>query len=390
MSRDWIYLDHNATTGLEPEVAAAMTAAALEFPANPASQHQAGRAARRRLETARLETLRLFGGKTSGMEADRLIFTSGGTEANNLALLGLSAAKPGGAVYVSAIEHPSVLMTAEPLRQAGHEVRKIPVGGDGVVDVQWLGEHLAPDAALASVMLANNETGVIQPVADVAKLCRARNVPLHCDAVQAAGKIEVNFRELDLTAMTVTAHKFNGPLGIGGLLLRHGTQLAPRLFGGFQQASSRPGTESVALAVGLNIAIQRWTEGQASRSAQLRLWRDSFETEILSQLPDVVVIGKDSPRLGHVSCLGFLGVDRQALFLALDAAGICCSTGSACASGSSEPSSTLVAMGLSKGVIESSLRFSFGLTNAPSDGPAAAERIIKCVKNLRLRKNPRS
>jgi cysteine desulfurase len=390
MSGAWIYLDHNATTGLEPEVAAAMSAAALEYPANPASQHQAGRSARRRLETARVDTLRLLGGKTSGMDADRLILTSGGTEANNLALLGLSASKPGGPVFVSAIEHPSVLMTTEPLRQAGHEVRKIPVGTNGQVDLQWLAEHLSPEAALVSVMLANNETGVIQPVSEIAKACRDQNVPMHCDAVQAAGKIEVPFRELDLAAMTIAAHKFNGPLGIGGLVLRHGTPLAPRLFGGFQQASSRPGTESVALAVGLNIAIQRWIEQRAVRSAQLQSWRDSFESAIVDQLADVVVVGQESPRLGHVSCLAFLGVDRQALFLALDAAGICCSTGSACASGSSEPSSTLVAMGLSKGVVESALRFSFGITNSPLDGKDSAERIIKCVKNLRLRKNPSS
>jgi cysteine desulfurase len=232
-------------------------------------------------------------------------------------------------------------------------------------------------------MLANNETGAVQPVQETAAICNRKGVWLHTDAVQAVGKIPVSFRELGVAAMTVAPHKFHGPRGIGGLLLRGGVEPEPLLVGGFQQASLRAGTEDPALAIGFAEALRLVQEEERDRPARLAQARDAFERILLEQIPNLEIHARSAPRLPTTSCVSFLGLDRQALFLALDFAGIACSTGSACASGSSEPSAVLSAMGVSEGALSSALRFSFGDVQNSADAEKFALRISSVANDLR-------
>lgn len=382
-----IYLDHNATTPLDPRVLEAMTQVWRDHGANPASQHAAGRRARRALEDARDGLLSLLGGKTTGMRADRLIFTSGGTEANHLALRGLRKPELSDrGIAISAIEHPSVQATAEQLAREGTRVDRVPVLSSGIVDVGAVRAIVErpPEQRpqLVSVMLASNETGVLQPVAEIATLLAEQDILLHSDAVQAVGKLPVHFRELGLAAMTIAAHKLHGPVGSGALVLRDGVTLQPQLFGGFQQAALRPGTENVALAVGFHVALQIWDEERSTRAHHMQQLRDQLEHTLHKELPDSVVVGHAAERLPHTLCIAFPGLDRQALVMALDLAGVACSTGSACASGSSEPSPTLLAMGLPGDVISGAIRLSCGAFSTSVEMNDAACRIINSVKQL--------
>jgi cysteine desulfurase len=434
-----IYLDHNATAPILPEVADAVRAAALRYRGNPASPHQAGREARRALEAARWQIGEILGARTAGMHADQVIFTSGGTEANNLALGGLlprgdhhlapplslqprppaggrtsamdarlrddPRAEPGAgeapartaivgeyrsaallarrSLLISALEHPSIARTAERLAAEGVLVDMLGASADGVVRLEELERRLTAPLDLASVMLASNETGVIQPVADIAAMCRARGVLTHTDATQAVGKIPVSFQELGVDALTATAHKFHGPLGIGVLIVRHGVALHPELWGGFQQAGLRPGSESVALAVGMQAALEAWRREAGERFERMTALRVHFERTIRAGDPSAVVVGAGAPRLPHTSNIALVGLERQALVMALDVEGVACSTGSACASGSSEPSPALVAMGLPEAVISSSVRFSLGAATTLEEVDEAARRILSVCKRLR-------
>jgi cysteine desulfurase len=381
-----IYLDNNSTTPIDPRVIETMCRAWREFGANPASQHSLGRKARKTLEESREGILELLGAKTSGMNADQLIFTSGGTEANNLAIFGM-AGSPGERVVISAIEHPSIARAADELRRRGWKVEALTdVFTHGVVCVPSLFDESGMPPRLVSLMLANNETGAEQPIKPVAERYCNRGTKTHTDAVQAVGKIGVNFRDLGVDAMTVSPHKFHGPLGIGALLLRHGVALQPQLFGGFQQGGLRPGTENVALAAGFQSALQLAVQELGERAARMRTIRDELERTIIAELDGVVIIGEDEYRLPNTSCVSFPGLDRQALVMALDLAGVACSTGSACASGSSEPSPTLVAMGLPKAVIDGAIRLSVGAFTTADEVAEAASRIIKTVKHLRTTK----
>jgi cysteine desulfurase len=381
MSTQAIYLDHNATTPLDPRVAQAMQRSAGEAFANPASQHGPGQQARRILEAARQRIGQLLGASAA---ADQVIFTSGATEANNLALRGL-AGQPPGHVIISAIEHPSVVGTAEYLQTLGFEICRLPVDTDGVVQVDALPALLTPDTRVVSVMLGNNETGALQPVDRIAACCAPAGVPLHTDAAQVAAKLPVNFQSLGAAALTVTAHKFHGPRGIGALILRGGVPLRPILFGGFQQGGLRPGSEPVELAVGMCTALELWDAERSERNGRIAALRDGLERKLLTGCPDTVVHAARAARLPHTSCLSFTGLDRQALLMALDQAGVACSTGSACASGSSEPSPVLLAMGCDESLVGSALRFSLGATTTAAEVDEAARRILHVVNRLRDR-----
>lgn len=403
-----LYLDHNATTPLLPEVAEAMDRAARAGYANPASQHAAGRAARRVVEDARERIAEILGVNLATMQPDRLLFTSGGTEANNLALVGL-ASRPGGDdatgaespahVLISAIEHPSILGPAERLAAEGLdgvpvEVEKIPVDRDGQIELGGLAELIRPTTRVVSIMLGNNETGVIQPIVEAAALCRERGVPLHTDAAQAVGKIDVDFTALGVDALSAAAHKFHGPLGIGLLALRRGVVLRPLLLGGFQQEGLRPGTETPALVVGLLAALEAWARERSTRTATLAALRDDFERRLRTSCPHLVIHGERASRLPQTSNIAFLRsetdrVNRQAMLMALDQAGIACSTGSACASGSSRPSHVLEAMRCSSAELESSLRFSVGTTTTEAEIAEAAERISVIFQGLSSRDESR-
>jgi cysteine desulfurase len=386
-----IYLDHNATTPLLPEVADALDRALREGWANPASQHAAGRRARRFVEDARERIGELLGADVGATRPDRVVFTSGGTEANNLALLGLTTnhePRTKNCLLISAIEHPSILGPAAKLATLGWNVDKIAVDQAGRIDLAALESQLRPEVALVSIMLGNNETGVVQPVAAAAALCRARGVLIHTDAVQAVGKIGVDFTALNVDALSLAAHKFHGLVGIGALIVRRGVPIEPLLVGGFQQEGLRPGTESPALVAGLLAALEAWAREGASRTARLAALRNDLEARIMAACPEVVVQSRDVERLPQTSNIAFVGVNRQTLLIALDQVGVACSTGSACASGSSEPSPVLSAMGVSAAELESSLRFSVGCTTTAAEIASAAERICRIFHELRRRKEP--
>jgi cysteine desulfurase len=392
-----IYLDNNSTTPIDPRVIDAMTRAWRDFGANPASQHSLGRQARRALENAREGILDLLGAKAGSLDSDRLIFTSGGTEANNLAVFGLTrlaripsdrltASHTPPEVMISGLEHPSITAPVAELSQRGVQVSDCYVLPSGEIDAELLLEpHQYKPTVLLSLLLANNETGVIQPVADIAAISSG-HFRMHTDATQAVGKIPVHFRQLGVHAMTVAPHKFHGPLGIGALILRYEFSVQPQLFGGFQQGGFRPGTENVALAVGFHTALKLALDELPERATQMQSLRNQLEQLLCSEFTDMVIIGQNASRLPNTSCLSFPGLDRQALVIALDLAGVACSTGSACASGSSEPSPTLVVMRLPSDVIQGAIRLSLSAFTTAEEVAEAARRIISTVKHLRGRK----
>lgn len=379
-----IYVDNNATTSMAVEVAQAISQAYESAFFNPSSQHQAGQKARRRLDDARETILNLLGAETTRFASDRLVFTSGGTEANNLALFGLGK-ETDGQVIISAVEHPSISEAADQLASRGVKVRVLPVDGNGVIDLTKIDPFLGEPTRMVSVMLGNNETGILQPIRELAAICRDRDVPLHVDAVQGIGKIPVNFRALGASAMTLTPHKFHGPRGIGALVLDDHVKLNPSMFGGSQQLAMRPGTESVELAIGFERALQLAIEALPEAGPSMQTLRDRLETLLTDLIggDEMVIIGRDGPRLPHTSNVAFPGIDRQALVIALDMAGVACSTGSACASGSSEPSPTLIAMGLPEDVISGSIRLSLSRFTTEPEVDEVASRISNCFKHLR-------
>jgi cysteine desulfurase len=365
-----IYLDWSATTPVRPEAWEAMRPFADEHFGNPASAHAAGRKARQALEDARERVARRLDAR-----ADEVVYTSGATEANNLALFGLAGAPPGH-VLASPVEHPSA---AEPLRQLaarGFDVEYLPVDTNGIVDADTFRDRRRSDTRLAAVMLVNHETGGLQPIdrLDAADV-------LHCDATQAVGKLPVSFRNLEVRSLSLSAHKFGGPKGIGALLVRHGTKLAAQTFGGHQQQGRRPGTEPVALAVGLAAALEIATQDVTAVEVQRRKRRILID-RLKEMCPPVVV---NSPEDGspYILNVSFPGCRAEVLLMKLDLAGVMCSTGSACSSGSLLPSPVLQAMGVPDEVLRSAMRFSFGTTTTAEELDEAARRISVCVRQLR-------
>jgi cysteine desulfurase len=275
-------------------------------------------------------------------------------------------------------------------RTHGRQVRYLPVRKNGQVCLdtweEWLDLHRRSSErriALVSVMLANNETGVLQPIEGIIRDCRAHGILFHTDAVQVAGKMPLSFRQLDVDAMTITAHKLHGPVGIAGLILRHDVRLAPQAFGGFQQAALRPGTEAVALTIGMATALALSQEELKERQPRMQGLRDRLEQSLLAGPVPPTVIGAASPRLPHTLSVAFHGFNRQALQMALDRHGLACSTGSACASGSSQPSHVLQAMGLASEMIEGAIRLSLSGETTEAEILAAVERIAKVVRSLK-------
>jgi len=380
-----IYLDHNATTPTRLEVIEAIARLLRDGYANPASQHRPGQQAHRVLEEAREAVADVLGADLSSPDPDRVVFTSGGTEANNMAILGIARArgqgKPG-QVIISAIEHSSLIEPAEHLLERGWRLDTLGATPDGVVRAESLPPLLSPDIHLVSVMLGNHETGVLQPVDALAGVCAEAGVPLHTDAVQVVGKLPVDFRTLGVSALTIAGHKFQGPLGVGALLLRHDVPVEPLLFGGQQQEGLRPGTESVALAVGMATALQLWHEEHEEHARRLTALRQRFENGIRAGFPELVVHGLGAERLPHTSNLAFPGLDGQQLLLALDLVGVACSVGSACSSGSTELSPTLRAMGLDREIVASSLRFSLGAPTTEDQIDEAVRRVLQVVGEL--------
>jgi cysteine desulfurase len=371
------YFDHNSTTPLAPEVAAVLPAALSDVYGNPSSTHRAGQLARQRLEESR----RTIANALNVAPAE-IVFTSGGTESNNLAILGLLRQSSGRSVHAVtlAIEHPSVL---EPFRQLEQE----GVAVTYVKSVNSLAAALRDETMLVSVMHANNETGEIQPLAEVAEMVAARraggqSIYLHSDGVQALGKIPVDLARLGVDLYSLSAHKIFGPKGIGALFVRKNVPLQRIQFGGRHERERRPGTENVPAAIAFAQAAKIAVSGRGEIVAALR---DQFELELLNRLPDIHVNAAQTARLPNTSNILFRGVSAEALVIALDMREMAVSTGAACSSGSLEPSHVLLAMGLSREEARSSIRFSFGRYNTPAEMAALADAVVESVNKLRRR-----
>ena len=372
-----IYADYNATTPLDPEVRAAMNEALDVSFGNPSSIHSAGQAARRLVDRARAQVAGLI-----GAAPDEIIFTSGGTEADNLAVLGVAGAALEGrkGIVTSAVEHKAVLDSCAFLQTKGHAVSVLPVDGDGRVDLAALEAAVKTDVALVSLMLANNDTGTIQPVAEAVRV--AKTIPVHSDAVQAAGKLPIDVKTLGVSLLSFSSHKIHGPKGAGALFVRYGTRLAPLAHGGRQERTLRPGTENVPAIVGFGKACElarTRLEADARRVAELR---DHFERKILASVSGTRING-GSNRLPNTSNIAFAGLDGEAITINLDMLGMAVSTGAACNSADKTPSHVLVAMGQSAAEARSSVRFSFGRDTTDEEVDRATSLVVQAVNLLR-------
>lgn len=361
------YFDHNATTPVSAEVLEAMLPIMTEVYGNASSIHHFGQAARTKLDEARRHVAVLL-----GATPEEIVFTSCGTEADNLAVLGVAQGRH---MITTTIEHSAILASSS---QAG-SVTYVPVDGRGIVNPQDIRRALRPDTALISVMHANNELGVIQPIAEIAKIARDAGVIMHSDGVQAAGKIPVNVASLGVDLYSISGHKIYAPKGVGALYVRKGTKLAARMVGGQHERGLRAGTENVAGAVGLGRAAQWITEhGPADGTL-----RDRLEQGIIARVADAHVNGAGAARTPNTSNIRFDGIDSEALLISLDLKGFAVSSGSACSSGATEPSHVLTAIGLTKDQGHSSLRFSLGRTNTAEQVDALIDAVAKSVTHLR-------
>lgn len=376
-----IDLDHNATSPLDPEVLEVMRPLWLAG-GNPESRHASGRAARRALLSA-TETI----AKILIVHPDEIVFTSGGTEANNLAIFGLARSDQGtGCIVSSPIEHPAVAEPVAKLEARGFVVARPEVSSEGLADSEVMAKAVHGDTAFATLILAHNETGALQPVARFVELSRARETPIHTDAVQAVGRIPVDFHALGVATLAASGHKFGGPVGVGMLLVKRGIVLSPHLYGGGQQNGRRPGTVPVALIAGMAAALERWHRDADATIARWSSFRDRLESRLIAALgaQNVILNGPRSARLPQTLHVGFPGRDGDSLLVQLDFLGVRASLGSACASGSTQASPTLLAMRVPDDRLRSSVRFSLGPNTTESEIDSAAERIVAAVKHAKI------
>jgi len=376
-----IYLDYNATTPLCDAAREAMLPYLGRYYGNPSSVHAAGREARAAIDNARDKLAELL-----RVKPHELIFTSGGTESCNLVVLGLARSRSphAGHIISAKTEHHAVLNAVEHLEKHENvEVTWLNVARDGIVDVEQLAKSIRPDTRLVSIMAANNETGVIQPMREISQICREHSVSLHSDVVQAFGKMDVDLSLVD--AASFAAHKFYGPKGVGFLYLRSGLSIQPIMFGGAHENERRPGTENVA-AIAAMAAAAEWTlrdrENEQERQAELR---DDLWTRISQNVPDAKQNGQNAPRLANTLNVSLLGLDSEMLLIALDLEGVCASSGSACMVGSVVASHVLLAMGLPIERARSAVRFSLGKWTTPDEIKAAGDAVGKIVDRLHTR-----
>lgn len=356
-----LYLDYNASTPLDERVLSAMTDCLAGMPGNPSSTHQFGRVVRAQLDRAREQVASLV-----GVHASQVIFTSGGTEANNLALHAVTAGYAPTSIAVSAVEHPSVLEPARALQASGWQLNEIDVDGQCRVLPEHLKEILKSDTRLVSVMAANNETGVIQPVAQLADLARTAGAVFHTDAIQAAGKLPLDFAASGAQLMSLSAHKLYGPKGVGALVVDKSLELVPLQLGGGQEYGLRAGTENIAAIVGFGVAAELAVDGLQSRAAQMAALRDRAQAG-LQRYPQVTVFAATAERLPNTLQLAVAGLDGETLLMQLDKAGIAVSSGSACSSGKTEPSHVLMAMGVEAELARGAIRISLGRETTDAD-----------------------
>jgi cysteine desulfurase len=352
-----VYFDHNATTQIDARVLDAMLPWMSAQSGNPSSRHQFGRAAREAVAQAREQVAR-----ACGAQASQVVFTASGTEANNLAIKGLADYVPQGQILSSAVEHPCVTRSANAMRAQGHAALSIPVGSDGKVDRAQMKSQLSQATSLVSVMLANNETGVLQDVSELGEIARAHGSLMHTDAVQALGKIDLNFNDLNVHAMTVSSHKLHGPQGAAALILDKRIDIQPLLHGGGQERGLRSGTENVAAIVGFGLACELGSQQLANYQDHTLSLRTQLETGLVAM--NATIFGAQSKRLSNTSFFAVDGIEGETLVVALDRKGYAVASGSACSSDSTDPSAVLIAMGVQEELARGAVRLSLGTQNS--------------------------
>ncbi len=377
-----IYFDHNATTPVLDEVFEAMTPYLKETWGNPSSIHWAGRGARGGLDTAREQVAEFLGCTTS-----EIIFTSSGTEGDNLAIKGVALQRrdkgKGNHIITTKVEHPAILNTCKYMEKIGFEVTYLGVDGDGMIDLEELKNAITDKTVLITIMYANNETGTLFPVKEIGEIARARRVIFHTDAVQAAGKYPLNVKELNVDLLTISGHKLYGPKGVGALFVKRGTRLVPLIHGGHHERNRRGGTENMAGIVGLGAACVAATRDMEAEVAHCKGLRDRLEKGLLEKTPHSKLNGHPTLRLPNTANISFEFIEGEGMLLNLDMLGVAVSSGSACTSGSLEPSHVLLAMGLSHEMSHGSIRFSLGRSNTEEDVDYIVEQMPPIVERIR-------
>jgi len=371
-----VYFDHNSTTILKPKVLETMLPYMTKQHGNPTSQHGYGRSAREAIEQARQQVA-----KAVGAQASQVVFTASGTEANNFAVTGIASNLDQAQILTSSIEHPCVSNPAKAMQRLGWQANSIKVDTNGNVDLEDLQSLLEAPTDLVSVMLANNETGAIQDIAKVVELASRKKAFIHTDAVQALGKINLNFAELNVHAMTISSHKIGGPLGAGALVLNKRVDIQPLLYGGGQEKGLRSGTENIAAIVGFGAACELATKGLAYFAEQTELLRQQLEVGLKSM--DAIVFGQQAMRLPNTSFFAFNNIDGETLVTALDKLGFAVASGSACSSANRDPSHVLLAMGIGSDLARSAIRVSFNGDNKISEVTSFLKALKQALQNLR-------
>lgn len=375
-----IYLDHAATTKLKPEALSKMLPYFTEVYGNANSQHAFGREA-----MAAVDEARDFIASAIGAKPSEIYFTSGGTEADNWALKGMvrAAAKKGKHFIISAIEHPAMIESAKALEKEGYECTYLPVLSDGTINLQALKDSIRPDTTFIGVMLANNEIGTIQPVAEIVNIAKEYRIPVFTDAVQAVPAMRIDVKQLGVSAMAFSSHKFGGPKGVGVLYLKTGTPIAKMMTGGHQERTQRGGTTNVTGIVGMAEALRITLQEMDANNAKIASLRDYFVARVKAEIPEVIYNGSEQNRVPSNANFTFRYIEGESILFRLDLAGIAVSSGSACSSGSLEPSHVLLAIGLREGDAHGTIRFSFGAENTKEEVDYVVDTLKQNVQMLR-------
>ncbi len=374
-----VYFDNNATTRVLPEVAAAMQPYLTELYGNPSSIHRFGAQVAQKISEARSQVASLIG----AADPIEIIFTSCGTEGDNAAVRGMAEARPDKRhIVTTQVEHPAILGLCQHLEKRGYRVTWLGVNHDGMLDLEELRNSLTDDTALVSIMYANNETGVIFPIDKIGEIVRAKGIPFHVDAVQAAGKISLKVKDSPVDLLTISGHKFHAPKGIGALYVRRGVTFPPFIMGGHQEKNRRAGTENVAGIVGMGAAAESTRKNLVQESEKIRGLRDQLEDALLESCPDCRINGRNSERLPNTSNVSFRYLEGESILVLLDQFGICASTGSACTAGSSEPSHVLRAMAVAPDWLQGAVRFSLSRFSTAEEVCYVNEKAPLIVQRL--------